>query len=371
MLGALATAVEPAGSTVTAGLDFVVLAAPVTSVIIAAKPVPVLVLVSSADEVAPALQAGACEALSVSPITGATLLDGDRARLVTSVDAARAAFVAGFELVIYDIPAMLGELFDSLTPARPVATDAGGREPLVLLSGMLGDRSLWDGLSAHLNDVVLPWPARIDLDDSVPEMAATVLAQAPPRFALAGHSLGAIVALEILRQAPSRVSRVMLVNASGRGPSEAQRDAWRSWRERTVGGQFERIAQELALDTLPAARRADTHLVRASAAMAFEVGADGFLRQLSAQMSRPDSLASLANITVPVLVVSGALDAVCPAALQQEIVDHCPTAELSSIADAGHMVPLEAPAELAARVRSWLGSDMADSALNPTPAQNV
>ena len=115
----------------------------------------------------------------------------------------------------------------------------------------------------------------------VPEMAATVLAQAPPRFALAGHSLGAIVALEILRQAPSRVSRVMLVNASGRGPSEAQRDAWRSWRERTVGGQFERIAQELALDTLPAARRADTQLVRASAAMAFEVGADGFLRQLS------------------------------------------------------------------------------------------
>ena len=168
MLGALATAVEPAGSTVTAGLDFVVLAAPVTSVIIAAKPVPVLVLVSSADEVAPALQVGACEALSVSPITGATLIDGDRARLVTSVDAARAAFVAGCELVIYDIPAMLGELFDTLTSARPVTTDAGGREPLVLLSGMLGDRSLWDGLSAHLNDVVHPWPARIDLDDSSP-----------------------------------------------------------------------------------------------------------------------------------------------------------------------------------------------------------
>jgi pimeloyl-ACP methyl ester carboxylesterase len=228
------------------------------------------------------------------------------------------------------------------------------REPFVLLSGMLGDATLWDGVAARLADEVLPWPARIDRDDSVPEMAASVLAEAPPRFALGGHSLGAIVALEIMRRAPERVSRLLLVNASARGPDEAQQKAWAHWRDRAFGGEFEQIAGELARATLAAPRRTDAELVCANARMARTVGPDGFLRQLAAQSTRPDSRAHLAAVEVAVLVVSGELDEVCPPARQVEIVAHCPAATLVSVAGGGHMLPLEAADTVAEHVRAWL-----------------
>jgi pimeloyl-ACP methyl ester carboxylesterase len=236
----------------------------------------------------------------------------------------------------------------------PAVARTTGREPLVLLSGMLGDASLWDRVATRLTETVLPWPARIDLDDSIQEMASTVLAEAPARFGLCGHSLGAIVALEMIRQAPARITRLALVNASGRGPAVAQLDAWARWQERTLGGAFDDVVAELALTTLAAPRRRDENLVAANARMARSVGPAGFLRQLAAQTTRPDSRDSLAAIDVPVLVVSGDLDAVCPPALQEELVRHCPRAALVSIEGGGHMLPLECPEALSEHLRGWL-----------------
>nr|WP_272955456.1 alpha/beta hydrolase [Pedococcus badiiscoriae] len=276
-----------------------------------------------------------------------------RGRLVTSPQAARAAFASGAEVVAYDLPAMLAAVFAGLTEGRPSGALASGREPLVLLSGMLCDANLWDGLAARISDVVLPWPCRIDLDDSVAEMAASVLAEAPPRFALGGHSLGAIVALEVMRQAPERVTSLLLVNASPRGPSQLQQDTWARWRQRATDGELEQIARELAPALLGPAAREDPATVQAVVSMADAVGVEGFLRQLAAQSTRPDSRASLGAIAVPVLVVSGELDDTCPPALQQELADGCEGSVLVTL-HGGHMLPLEDPDSLADAVRAWL-----------------
>ncbi len=297
--------------------------------------------------------------LTSEPIPGlaAVVLDtGDGppsgAVLVTSRQQAAAALAAGRRLVLYDVAAMVQDLFTPLADLAP-APGPGVREPLVMLPGMLGDSTVWDAVAEQLADLVQPWPARIDLEDSVEEAAQAVLAEAPARFALVGHSLGAIVALEIVRTAPRRVSRVALVNASGRGASPEQLATWAGWRGRTRAGEFDAVAAELARLTLPASRRGDAELVAAGERMAARVGGEGFLRQLAAQSTRPQSLDRLAEIDVPVLVVAGALDQVCPPALQQELVDHCPRAWLETVEGAGHMLPLEAPGELAARLRTW------------------
>ena len=325
--------------------------------------VPVLVVAGSSDETASARSAGAdgVAALVAPGIehdaageVDLVLSDGGSARVVTSVQGAQAAYASGAEVVIYDLPAMLAAAVAGLAHGRPPEPPLTDREPLVLLSGMLCDASLWDGLAARLSDVVLPWPCRIDLDDSVTELAASVLAEAPPRFALGGHSLGAIVALEIMRQAPGRVTGLLLVNASARGPVQAQQDAWAQWRQRATAGELEQIAQELATASLGPAAREDAAAVHATVAMATAVGVEGFLRQLSAQSTRPDSLASLSEITVPVLVVSGELDGICPPALQRELADHCAGSRLVSIQGGGHLVPLESPDSLADEVRGWL-----------------
>jgi pimeloyl-ACP methyl ester carboxylesterase len=369
MLGALANAGQLPVE-VPSGLDFVMVRSadlhgvvPVMQLVpaVRASRLPALLLVASADQVIAAVAAGADGILAeaeagLAEMDGvdAVLSEGGRARLVTSVEAARAAFATGADLVIYDLPAIVAGVLATLEDGRPIGEAEIGRQPLVLLSGMLGDASLWDRFAARVDDLVLPWPARIDLDDSVQEMAATVLAEAPSRFALAGHSLGAIVAMEIVRQQPERVRSLALVNASARGPVDVQLAAWASWRQRVTEGEFDRIASELAVATLAPSRRADPPIVEANRRMADTVGADGFLRQLSAQMTRPDSSVSVGAITVPVLVVSGEFDEICEPALQRELAEHCSNAEFVSIAGGGHMLPLESPDALAEQFRTWL-----------------
>jgi len=302
----------------------------------------------------PAATVAALSALGLPLVTVDDVLGDDLpARLVTTPAEARAAFAAGARLVLYDAAAMIDAAFAGLGTGRPAVAELGCRQPLVLLSGMLGDESLWDDVASGVADVAKPWPLRIDLDDSVPEMADSVLAAAPERFALAGHSLGGIVALEVARRAPHRVTGLALINASGRGPSDVQLAAWATARERTEAGRFGEVADELAQATLAPDHR-DPELVARNRRMADTVGGAGLLRQLAAQATRPDSLSTLPGIQVPVLVFSGAEDAICPPHLQAELADRCGGAELVSVPGSGHMTPLEAPAVLADHLRRWL-----------------
>ena len=294
--------------------------------------------------------------------------------IVGTSAAARAAFLAGDDAVMFNVAHALGELFMSLAAAGPGSGSGSGsgsadggfsvgpglnplrtrRENLVLVPGMLADETVWDATASELLDVAAPQFARIDLDQSVSELATSILAVAPARFALAGHSLGAIVALEIIRRAPQRVTRLALINATGRGPAPEQLAAWATTVARLEAGEFSAVAAELARRTLPAGRRDDAALIRANERMALTVAADGLRRQLRAQQGRTSYLDDLAAIAVPVLIVSGALDDVCPPERQHEILARCPQAHLVTLDDAGHMVPLEQPAELAALLRSWL-----------------
>jgi pimeloyl-ACP methyl ester carboxylesterase len=360
LLGALVAA-EGIPHGLLGGLDLLVVrgSLPAATVgALSANRVPMALLVESAAELAAARAAGgALTVAAAAQVPDADIqLTGDgRARVVTSPDAARSAFAGGADLVVYDVPAMIGALVATLPTGRPHEGAPTGREPLVLLSGMLGDSSLWDDVAAGLADIALPWPSRIDLDDSVPEMALSVLAEAPPRFALAGHSLGAIVALEILRQAPERVTRLALLNASARGPSDVQLRSWDESRRRTERGEFRRVADELAEATL-GARRRGLELLARNRRMAETVEPEGFLRQLAAQATRPDSRTSLAAIGVPVLVLSGELDDICPPELQQELAALCPRATLETVTGAGHMMPLEEPDRVTELLRGWLAS---------------
>jgi pimeloyl-ACP methyl ester carboxylesterase len=229
-----------------------------------------------------------------------------------------------------------------------------GAEPLVVLPGMLGDADVWADAAALLAEDRSVQVGRIDLDDSVAGAAASVLATAPPRFALAGHSLGGIVAFEIVRQAPSRVSRLALLNTSARPGSEEQQAAWSRLRQRVEDGDFPAIAQEMARATLPDHRHADAELVARGERSAAVVGATGLLRQLAAQATRPDSRPELSSIRVPTVVVTGADDQISPAELQEELAAAIPGAVHQTLKGVGHMAPIEAPAAVAEVLATWL-----------------
>jgi 2-keto-3-deoxy-L-rhamnonate aldolase RhmA/pimeloyl-ACP methyl ester carboxylesterase len=217
-----------------------------------------------------------------------------------------------------------------------------GPETLVLLPGMLGEAALWDAVAPSLAEHAALRFSRIDLDDTIEDMAAGVLASAPERFALAGHSLGAIVALDVVRQAPERVTRLALLNASARPANDAQLETWAAMRD----GEFAAVAQQFAL-----ANGGPPETVEA---MAHAVGPRGLRRQLAAQAARPDSRPSLPSIGVPTLVLTGAEDRICPRELQEELAAGIPGARHTVIEDAGHMLPLDAPTAVAAALQTWM-----------------
>ena len=185
-------------------------------------------------------------------------------------------------------------------------------------------------------------------------MAETVLAAAPDRFALAGHSLGGIVALQICRTAPERVTRLALLNSSGRGPSSAQLDTWAKQRREIEADRFPELVEALANANLSPEHPSRARHQERWQQMARIVGPEGLRRQLSAQATRPDSLPTLADLQLPVLVVSGAADTVCRPELQVELVAGLPNARHATLEETGHMSPLEAPAAVAGLLRRWL-----------------
>ena len=229
---------------------------------------------------------------------------------------------------------------------------SAGDEPLVLIPGMLGDARLFESVVEMLPAGVSTRLARIDLDDSIAEMAESVLAVAPTRFALAGHSLGGIVALEIYRRAPGRVTKLALLNSSSRHASAAQLAAWAELSERTEAGEFAvLVSEQAAVNVGPSGGE---RLIERWTAMAARVGPEAFLRQLRAQASRPDSRPSLVAIRVPTIVISGSDDAVCPPDLQHEMTQLIPDSRHVVIDGAGHMSPLDHPQQVAEHLLAWL-----------------
>src|SRR5829696_9011389 len=122
------------------------------------------------------------------------------------------------------------------------------REPLLLLSGLLSGGALWRAQVDDLSDIAASVVPDLSLDDTIAGMADRALAAAPPRFAVAGLSMGGYVALEIMRRAPGRVSRLALLDTSARTDTPEQAERRREAIALAEGGRFEGVADRMLPD---------------------------------------------------------------------------------------------------------------------------
>ncbi|SEQ13776.1 Pimeloyl-ACP methyl ester carboxylesterase [Devosia sp. YR412] len=223
---------------------------------------------------------------------------------------------------------------------------------LLLLPGLICDERLWrdviSGLDARAS------VADLTQDDSMVAMAARALAAAPPRFALAGLSMGGYVALEIMRQAPERVTHLALLDTSARADDEARRETRRKGIELVGQGKFIGVSRGL-LGSLIAPQHMGTDIARDVQAMSERVGKEAYLRQQVAILGRVDSRATLATIKVPTLVGVGEVDKMTPPELAEEIAAGIVGAELVRFADSAHLPTMENPAAVVEAMRGWLG----------------
>lgn len=228
------------------------------------------------------------------------------------------------------------------------------KETLVLIPGTLCDRSLFTHQVTGLADL-----ADFRVMDSSGEaelgaMADAILAEVAGTFALLGLSYGGIIAFEILRRAPHRVSRLVLLNTNFQPPSEMTRMNQERWVGMAFLGRFEEVTTDILTDLMLHPDHARHPAMRAAVLdMARRVGKTGFLRQVKSQLGRPDSTPDLPNITCPTLLMTGREDKLCPVALHQEMARLIPGATLEIIEHCGHLSTLEQPDAVNQCIRHW------------------
>jgi pimeloyl-ACP methyl ester carboxylesterase len=196
-------------------------------------------------------------------------------------------------------------------------------------------------------------------DDTIAAIAARLLAHGPQRFALAGLSMGGYIALEVMRQAPQRVSRLALLDTGAR-PDTPDRRQWREGLIRLAEtGRFAEVQAELWPRFVHPDRLDDPDLKATVLRMMVDTGPEVFIRQERAIMARRDSRPDLPQIEIPVLVLVGAEDASTPPELAREMAEAIEWASLVVVPDCGHLSTLERPEAVRRALDAWLTADAA------------
>lgn len=226
--------------------------------------------------------------------------------------------------------------------------------PLVLIGGTLCDACLWTPM---LNALRASHVITVTLDgaNSASALSQQLLATLPPRFSLVGFSLGAIVALQMLADAPHRFAGVALVsvNPLADNPDNAtsRRAAVNAAREQGIGRW---LTATLWPRYVAAHHLEAEHIHRTIMQMAERSGLDTFARQTEVAITRADNRHALTAFHGPILLVNGAQDPICTPYHHQLAADAAHHAQQATFADCGHFLPLEAPERLASRLQTWL-----------------
>ena len=263
---------------------------------------------------------------------------------------------------------------------------ANDRPTLLLLPGLLCDRASWAPvlpfLAPHADCIVPDYSA----ESSLAAMAERALeavtsagsepgplggtlaerASGGATFALAGHSMGGRVALEVLRAAPDRVERLALLDTGYRGrpdgsPGEDERSRRYALLALAREHGMRAMGREWVRGMVHPTRLADTALVDAILDMIERQTPDRYAGQIEALLARPDVTALLRSIRIPTLVACGRQDAWSPLAQHEEIAALIPGSRVAVFEDCGHMAPMEQPAAVAAALAEWLGTPVRDA----------
>lgn len=225
---------------------------------------------------------------------------------------------------------------------------------VVLLCGLLCDASAWapqaEALRRDYQVLVLNFVAQ----DSMAAMAEHVLAHAPERFALAGHSMGGRVALEVVRRAPRRVERLALLDTGFEAAAAGERGKRMALVNRALEQGIGAIAADWSLPMLAPRRRAEPALAQAMFDMVGRMSGPIYAAQTRALLARPDAADVLRALACPTLILCGSEDGWSPPERHRRMAELAPGALLDIVDDCGHMAMIEQPEAVLRALRDWL-----------------
>ena len=225
--------------------------------------------------------------------------------------------------------------------------------PVVLLPGMMCDPRLWGPvMGAFPGRTVLHAP--LTEGETTAQMADAVLAVAPPRFALAGLSMGGIVAMEILAKAPSRVERLALLDTNPLAEAAKVQARRGPQIERALLGGLATVMRDEMKPNYLAGSKRKPEILELCMQMALALGPQVFARQSRALRDRPDRTATLSAYRGPVLILMGESDRLCPQDRHELMNRLMPQSVLAIVPGAAHLPPLEQPARTIQELSRWL-----------------
>ena len=227
-------------------------------------------------------------------------------------------------------------------------------EPLVLLPGMMCDGRLFGPqLTAQSSRrpvmVIPPVGAR-----SIRVLADQVLQHAPDRFALAGLSMGGIVAMEVIRRAPGRVTRLALLDTNPAAEPTKRVPTRKRRIEAVLAGGLRAVMRDELIPNYLARESSVDRIGALCMEMAEALGAQTFADQSHAIQHRPDQCESLRSVAVPTLVLCGEEDRLCPVSCHRLMHELIPASRLLVIRQAGHLPTLEQPQRTNEALEEWL-----------------
>ena len=226
--------------------------------------------------------------------------------------------------------------------------------PLVMLPGMMCDERLFapqiDALCFEREVQV----AAISSYSQIDELAADVIQHAPPKFALAGLSMGGIVAMEICAQAPTRVEKLALMDTNPKAELEEVKQQRELQIRDVISGNLRKVMRDEMKPNYLADTANKQDILNTCMEMALSLGADVFVKQSQALRDRHDQQETLRGLDIPVLVLCGSEDRLCSLEQHQLIHKLIPNSRLEVVMDAGHLPTLEQPEKTTEILKTWL-----------------
>lgn len=228
--------------------------------------------------------------------------------------------------------------------------------PLLLLPGMMCDARLFAPQIASLSAQFPIMTAPLNDGRTVAELADQVLQQAPPVFALCGLSMGGIVAMEIVRMAPQRVRKLALLDTNPLAEQPEKAAAREPQIQAVRNGELRSVMRDEMKPHYLCDGPERQRILDLCMEMAEKLGPGIFEDQSRALQTRPDQTDTLANVSVPTLVLCGEEDALCPVERHQLMHGLISNSTLTVVANAGHLPTLEQPEATTQAIRDWLSS---------------
>lgn len=225
---------------------------------------------------------------------------------------------------------------------------------VILLCGLLCDEAVWgvqaNALRGEYDVRILTFLAQ----DSMDAMAGHVLRDAPEKFALAGHSMGGRVALEVVRRAGPRVERLALLDTGFDAPAADEAGRRAVLVNQAMQEGIDAVAAAWGLPMLAPRHRSEPVMVQAVFDMVGRMSGAIYAAQTRALLGRPDATGVLKNIDCPTLILCGMEDGWSPPERHRRMAELAPRSILRLVEDCGHMSMMEQPAAVLAALREWL-----------------